>query len=150
MNQENSDSKKCPICGKSTHKESIYCIFHASAEEKTAEEFKEALKEYIVKIIKEDKDYYFERFIFIGDINFKAELNIKIFKNANFMEAIFKGNVNFGSLTFRGNANFMTTTFERIADFGYTTFEGYVFLELQYSRGILFLYIQSLRAILTL
>ena len=127
MNKEENNPNKCPICGRPTHKESKYCIFHASAEEKTAEEFKEALKEYIKKIKKEDKDYNFERFIFIGDINFKARLNIKIFKNANFMEAIFKGNVNFGSLTFKGNANFMTTTFERIANFGYTTFEGYVF-----------------------
>ena len=135
MNQETTNPAKCPICGRPTHKESKYCIFHASAEEKTAEEFKEALKEYIKKIKKEDKDYNFERFIFIGDINFKAGLNIKIFKNANFTEANFKGNVDFGSLTFKGNANFMTTTFERIACFGYTNFEEFVFFGTAIFKG---------------
>ena len=43
MNKEENNSNKCPICGRPTHKESKYCIFHASAEEKTEEEFKQAL-----------------------------------------------------------------------------------------------------------
>ena len=45
MNQENNNSKICPICGRPTHKESKYCVFHAGAEEKTEEDFKQALKE---------------------------------------------------------------------------------------------------------
>jgi len=47
MNKEEKNYNKCPICGRLTHKESKYCIFHASAEEKTEEEFIEALKKYI-------------------------------------------------------------------------------------------------------
>jgi uncharacterized protein YjbI with pentapeptide repeats len=135
MNKEEKNSTKCPICGRPTHKESKYCIFHASAEEKTEEEFKEALKEYVNKIKEKNRDYDCKKFIFVGDINFKEELSIKIFKNADFMEAIFKGNVDFGSTTFKGNANFMTTTFERIAAFGYTTFEGYAFFGTAIFKG---------------
>lgn len=74
MNKENKEKVKsnvCPICGRPTHKKSKYCIFHASAEEKTETEFKRALKKYIQKIKEEDKEYNFERFIFIGDIDFK-------------------------------------------------------------------------------
>jgi len=135
MNKETKKFNKCLKCNRPTHKESKYCIFHASAEEKTEEEFKEALKEYVNKIKEKNRDYDFKKFIFVGDINFKEELNIKIFKNADFMEAIFKGNVDFGSITFKGNANFMTTTFERIADFGYTTFEGYAFFGTAIFKG---------------
>ena len=83
MNQEEKNSNKCPICGRPTHKESKYCIFHASAEEKTEREFKEALKEYVEKIKKEDGDYNFEKYIFIGEINFREDLDITVFKNAN-------------------------------------------------------------------
>jgi len=50
MNMEEKSSNKCPICGRPTHKESKYCIFHASAKEKTEDEFKERLKEYIQEI----------------------------------------------------------------------------------------------------
>lgn len=35
MKKEENNPAKCPICGRPTHKESKYCIFHASAEEKT-------------------------------------------------------------------------------------------------------------------
>jgi len=38
MNQEANIPTNCPICGRPTHKESKYCIFHASAEEKTEED----------------------------------------------------------------------------------------------------------------
>lgn len=55
MNKDEKSSNKCPICGRSTHEESKYCIFHASAEEKTEDEFKEALKEYIQEIKKKVK-----------------------------------------------------------------------------------------------
>ena len=67
MSQETNNPSKCPICGRPTHKESKYCIFHASAEEKTEIEFIEALKEYISEIKEENKEYDFEDFIFIGD-----------------------------------------------------------------------------------
>ena len=40
MKKEEKSSNKCPTCGRPTHKESEFCIFHASAEEKTEEEFK--------------------------------------------------------------------------------------------------------------
>jgi hypothetical protein len=124
MKKEEKHSNKCPICGRTTHKESKYCIFHASAEEKTEDEFKEALKEYIQKIKKEDGDYDFKEFIFIGDIYFKKDLNITIFKNANFENTTFEGNANFENTTFEGNANFWKTTFKKYADFWKTTFKG--------------------------
>jgi hypothetical protein len=34
MKKFSSNPLKCPICGRPTYKESKYCIFHASAEEK--------------------------------------------------------------------------------------------------------------------
>ena len=55
MNKEEKNPAKCPFCGRPAHKESRYCIFHASAEEKTEEEFKNALKKYIEEIKKDDK-----------------------------------------------------------------------------------------------
>ena len=129
MNKENKEKVKsnvCQIkdCGRPTHKESKYCIFHASAEEKTVGEFKEALKEYVNKIKKEDGDYDFEKFIFIGDIDFKKDLNITIFKNADFTEATFEGVANFTEATFSGFANFTEATFSRVAYFTEATFEG--------------------------
>jgi len=38
MNKEENNPSICPICGRPTHNESKYCIFHASAEEKTEED----------------------------------------------------------------------------------------------------------------
>jgi uncharacterized protein YjbI with pentapeptide repeats len=124
MNQEENISNKCPICNRPTHKESKYCIFHASAEEKTEEEFKEALKEYVDKIKKEDGDYDFKKFIFVGDIIFKEDLNVNVFKNAGFAKATFEGNASFGVATFKGSADFRYVTFKGSADFRYVTFEG--------------------------
>jgi hypothetical protein len=124
MNQENSDSKICPICGRPTHKKSKYCIFHVSAEEKTEIDFKKALKEYVNKIKKEDCDYDFKEFIFVGDINFKEDLNITIFKNADFGETTFEGCADFKNATFKGYIGFRETTFEGGAYFWNTTFEG--------------------------
>ena len=125
MNKEEKYSNKCPICGRPTHKESKYCIFHASAEEKTEGEFKKALKEYIQEIKEEDKDYDFERFIFIGEINFKEDLDITVFKNANFENTTFKGDANFENTTFKGDANFWKTTFKGEANFRNATFKYY-------------------------
>ncbi len=124
MNQENSDSKICPTCGRPTHRESKYCIFHASVKEKTEEEFKNALKEYIQEIKEGDKAYDFEGFIFIGDINFKEDLNVTIFKNANFMGATFEGDAGFMEATLKGDANFKEVTFEGYANFWRATFKG--------------------------
>jgi len=121
MNQENNDSKECPICGRPTHKESKYYIFHASAEEKTEDEFKERLKEYIQEIKKEDKDHNFNLFIFVGEIYFSKDLNITIFTNANFGGATFEDNTNFERTTFEGDANFGNATFEGDDIFGRTT-----------------------------
>ena len=124
MNKEENISNKCPICGRPTHKESKYCIFHASAEEKTEKEFKQALKEYIREIKEEDKNYDFERFVFIGDIYFKTDLNITIFKNAGFEGTIFKGDSGFMGTTFEVDAGFEGATFEGVADFKGVTFKG--------------------------
>src|SRR5665648_603306 len=124
MKKEEDITNKCPTCGRPTHKESKYCIFHASAEEKNVGEFKEALKEYVNKIKKEDGDYDFEKFIFIGDIDFKKDLNITIFKLAYFIEATFKGLAYFKGATFSGVANLSETTFKGQADFTEATFEG--------------------------
>ena len=101
MNKKEKNSNKCPICGRPTHKTSKYCIFHASAEEKTEEEFKLALKKYVDKIKKEDSDYNFHKFIFVGDINFKKDLSIDTFINADFREATFKEYAGFDEATWK-------------------------------------------------
>ena len=147
MKQEEKFSNKCPICGRPTHKESKYCIFHASAEEKTEEDFKMKLKEYVNTIKKEDRDYSFSDFIFVGDIDFKRDFNITVFKNAHFewstferyadfggatfkgeadlRGATFKGDVVFVGATFKGEAVFRGATFKGIVSFGEAAFEGY-------------------------
>ncbi len=134
MNKEKIKSNVCSVkyCGRLTHKKSKYCIFHAGAEEKTEKEFKKALKEYIREIKEKDKDYNFERFIFIGDISFKKDLevtilkkditfievlNATILKNADFMGSTFKGNAYFDKATFERNAYFKEATFEGDANF---------------------------------
>lgn len=124
MKKEEKHSTKCPICGRPTHKESKYCIFHASAEEKTEKDFKKALKEYIQEIKEKDKDYDFERFIFVGDINFQEDLNVNTFKNAGFAKATFEGNAFFSGATFKGSADFRYVTFKGTADFRHVTFKG--------------------------
>ena len=127
MNKEEKNSTKCPICERQPYKESKFCIFHASAEEKTEEEFKNALIEYVDKIEEKDGDYDFEKFIFVGNIYFKIYLNITVFKNAFFSGATFKGEANFSNVTFEGGTYFSGATFERKADFALATFEGIAF-----------------------
>jgi uncharacterized protein YjbI with pentapeptide repeats len=129
LNEENKEkvrSNVCLIkdCNRLVHKESKYCIFHASAKEKTEKEFKKALKEYIQEIKKEDKVYNFHKFVFIGYINFKEDLNINIFKNAFFSGAIFEGNVFFLKTTFEGKTDFTWTTFKGDTYFTNVPFEG--------------------------
>ena len=124
MDKEEKHFNKCPICGRPTYKESKYCIFHASAEEKTEEDFKKALKEYVNKIKKEDGDYNFMEFIFVGYINFKEDFDIEIFKNAFFSKATFEGDVNFAEINFDGDAYFIGTIFKGKTFFTGLTFEG--------------------------
>jgi len=125
MNKEKNNTNKCPICGRSTHKESKYCIFHASAEEKTEDEFIKALKEYVDKIKKEINNYDFKEFIFVGQIRFADDLSINTFKYANFAKATFDGNVIFVGATFNGSAYFSGTNFKGNANFKWATFNGY-------------------------
>ena len=127
MNKEKNSSKKCPICGRPTHKKSKYCIFHASAEEKTEEEFKEALKTYIDHIKKEDFAYDFKGFVFIGKIDFKKDMKINVFKNANFGSSVFKGCSIFSESTFKGYTNFGKVFFEDYSNFFSVTFNDYVY-----------------------
>jgi len=139
MNQENNDSKICPICGRLAHKESKYCIFHAGAEEKTIKEFIEALKEYVNNIKKEDKDFSFERFIFIGDIDFRKDLNVTVFKNANFKKVTFEGTTFFGNANFQGVTLFENATFQRDAFFRDSTFLGDVdFVAAAFAKATIF------------
>ena len=116
MSKDGNNSNKCPICGRPTHKESKYCIFNASAEEKTKKEFKNALKEYIRGIKEGDEDYNFKRFIFVGNINFKEVFGVDIFKNANFVRAIFKGRVVFENVIFRGVCSELAVEHFKITD----------------------------------
>lgn len=123
MKKEENNPDKCPICGRPTHKESKYCIFHASAEEKTEKEFKKALKEYIKEIEKENKGYNFDNFIFIGYIEF----NNFVFENehTSFQEATFEGDVEFIASAFVGYSLFFGATFKEYAKFIGADFQGY-------------------------
>ena len=122
-------TNKCSFCERSTHKESKYCIFHASAEEKTIEEFKEALRKYVDKIKKEDGDYDFKEFIFVGDIDFRKDLNIAIFKNADFKKVTFMGVAYFGEAAFEGEADFREAAFKGSAYFAEAAFKGAAYFE---------------------
>jgi uncharacterized protein YjbI with pentapeptide repeats len=123
MNQEKNNSSKCSICGRPTHKESEYCIFHASAEEKTERDFKRKLREHVKKIKKDGDDYNFEKFIFVGDIDFKNDLNITVFGNANFRKTTFNGRATFKEATFKAGAYFTWTIFNGPSFFSNSTFE---------------------------
>ena len=125
MNIEKVKSNVCLIkaCSRSTHKESKYCIFHAKPEEKNEKKFKQALKKYVNKVKKEDDDYDFKKFIFVGNINFKKDFNVTLFKKANFNSTIFKGISNFEGIVFEENAFFRNAIFENAA-FLSTTFKG--------------------------
>ena len=118
MNQEEKHPNKCPICGRPTHKESKYCIFHAGAEEKTEEEFKKALKQFIEEIKLKNIVYDFMGFVFIGNNDFRKDYNVKQFNNlVRFDSAIFHGKTSFSGITFNDYAIFMRTTFHGDAEF---------------------------------
>jgi len=125
LNEEKVKSNVCQIeyCDRPTHKESKYCIFHASKDEKTQVEFIESLEEYINRIKEEDKDYDFREFTFVGDIDFDMFFKVKIFKNANFEGVTFNGSANFINTIFKGEANFHNSKFMDVTRFWSTTFE---------------------------
>ena len=128
MNKKNKEKVKLNVClikdcDRRTHKESKYCIFHAKPKEKSEEEFKIALKKYIEEIKEEDKNYDFEGFIFIGNIDFKEDLNITIFKGANFNSATFEREACFIGATFKGDTWFDNATFKEYTSFAETTFK---------------------------
>jgi len=138
LNKEKIKKNICTIkdCGRPTHKKSKYCIFHASEKEKTEEDFKKALKEYVKKIVEENKNYNFRDFIFIGYTEFKNT----VFKSTRFWGAIFQGDVDFLGVafsketiffeaTFKGNARFIGADFQGYADFRKATFEGDAYFE---------------------
>lgn len=134
MNKESEDKVKmnvCQIkdCGRPTHKNSKYCIFHAKLAEKEEEEFKKALKEYIAKIKENNLDYNFSEFIFIGKIGFEKEFKVNTFKNAYFSDAIFENEVNFQNATFESSADFERITFKSVVNFVNTTFKSYAFFD---------------------
>jgi len=132
LNKENKEkviSNICPIedCKRPTHKESKYCIFHANAEEKTEEEFKRALKEYINEMKEKKKNINFKRFIFIGYyIKFERDYNITIFKQDAFVEPYFK-KASFDEATFEEAAYFKGANFK-----GYTSFDKAIFKNFAY------------------
>jgi len=118
MKKEEKNSNKCPICGRPTHKESKYCIFHAGAKEKTEEEFKTALKKFIEEIKIKNIVYDFMGFVFIGNNDFRKDYNVKHFNNlVRFDSAIFHGKTSFSGITFNDHAIFMRTTFHGDAEF---------------------------------
>lgn len=132
MNQENSDSKICPICGRPIHKESKYCIFHAGSEEKTEKEFEQALKKHIKEIKKEDKGYNFEGFVFVGNISFNniifnedpKFINTKfIYGSISFIGTQFKEKTSFLGLLFNGTVDFSGAFFGKEVEFKGTHFE---------------------------
>lgn len=88
-----------------------YCIFHAGVEDKTEEEFKKALADYVDKIKKENLAYSFVGFVFVGATDFQKHLGINVLENAEFRSAHFHGDVDFFETEFHGNAGFAWTEF---------------------------------------
>jgi len=112
MNKEAKKFNKCLICVRPTHKKSQHCIFHASAEEKTEKEFKEALKDYINRIIRESRVFNFEKFIFIGEIDFSKDFNLRKIHKCNFKGTEFYyGKVGFDNIEFSRETKFINCKF---------------------------------------
>jgi len=112
MNQEEKSFNKCPICGRQTHKELKYCIFHAGVREKTEEEFKKALKGYIDRIIRESRIFNFEKFIFTGDLDFSKDFNLRKIHKCNFEGAEFyDGTIRFDHIKFSKETKFIDCKF---------------------------------------
>ncbi len=114
-------------CNRVPHKTSGdgRCIFHAKAEDKSEEEIKGSLRDYISEIKKKDSDYNFSGFVFVGDIDFKKDFGVTVFKKASFVGAVFEGGALFKGAVFKGSARFVATKFKgRMAVFARATFEG--------------------------
>ena len=148
MNKDPNNTSKCPICGRPTHKESKYCIFHASAEEKTEEEFKKALKEYFEEIEKENKGYNFKDFIFIGYIDFT---NI-VFKNkyVSFWGTTFEGMQIFQEQFLLVVPSFLIQPSMEMLNLLAQTFRDMLTLGEQHLMEILIFIVQHLKELLTL
>jgi len=114
-------------CDRVPHKTSSdgHCIFHAKAEDKTVEDFRQALEKYLGKL-KEGKDavYDFVGFIFPGHTAFKETFGLDVFEKVSFSYATFEGNALFDNATFKGNALFDNATFKGNALFDNATFKG--------------------------
>jgi len=123
MNKEGKSSNKCLICGRPIHKKSKYCIFHASKEEKSEKEFEKELIEYINDIKRNNKEYSFIKFTFVGNINFRKDLNIKILRNSDFRFAIFLGAISFEKVIFEGKTRFQASVFNDEANFSNAVFK---------------------------
>jgi len=118
MNQENSNSKICPICGRPTHKKSQYCIFHASAEEKTEEDFKQAITKYVNRAMSESSGFNFKQFIFKGDLDFSKDFNLSEIQRCNFENTEFYyGKICFDNIVFLGETKFINCKFGSKASF---------------------------------
>ena len=113
-------------CNRAPHKTSSdgRCIFHAKAEDKTVEDFSQALKKYLSKL-KQAKDavYDFVGFIFPGDIDFSEDFGLEVFKRVDFSHATFQGEARFWNATFQGDAWFWNATFQGEARFGDAIFK---------------------------
>ncbi|QPM68211.1 potassium channel family protein [Atribacter laminatus] len=129
---EEKKGNQCPICGRPSLYTSTEgkCIFHAKAEEKDEDEFKEELR-----LLLKDKnfDFNFNGFVFIGDIDFNRDYNIKKFINASFEKAVFNGKMTFYDIQFNESTSFDDTVFYGESYFigshfnGYTAFFGIIF-----------------------
>ncbi len=128
MDEQKEKSNKCLMCDRETHNNLKYCILHAKAEEKKEDDFIKKLKEYI-NIQEEDKHYNFKYFIFIGNLNFKKDLNINILENADFEGATFLGTVDFEGVTFKEYIGFRKTCFKKDLIFAKNISQGTVNLE---------------------
>jgi len=128
MDEQKEKPNKCLMCDRETHNNLKYCIFHAKAEEKKEDDFIKKLKEYI-NIQEEDKHYNFKYFIFIGNLNFKKDLNINILENADFEGATFLGTVDFEGVTFKEYIGFRKTCFKKDLIFAKNISQGTVNLE---------------------
>jgi len=125
MNQENSNSKICPICGRPTHKKSQYCIFHASAEEKTEEDFKQAITKYVNRAMSESSGFNFKQFIFKGDLDFSKDFNLSEIQRCNFENTEFYyGKICFDNIVFLGETKFINCKFGSKASFAYSGVSG--------------------------
>jgi len=124
--------KTKPYCARQPLRSSKdgYCIFHAKAEDKNEREFKKALKKYI-----EEGNYDFSGFVFVGDINFKKDFGVAVFKNASFEEAFFRGEANFRGTSFQGEAIFAVTSFQEETYFGEASFQGETYFMLASFQG---------------